>query len=224
MRIFLAPPYPGGSANQSARQAFEVLRKAGVASARTGEGIRDEAVVLVDLRDVAKSLAVLEKAQIRVLDSASNTTLATLDTQPRFLVASARSTGMKLLDYAATGMALVLAFTALMTAGVGPISIKKLPHASELALVRWYLVLPPLDFVGPANDPYRLAIVSGAALLSRWLPVAPDAPASRKNGASPDLARARAVGAFCRSPHPLARHQPSAHGNGISEKITGDGS
>jgi hypothetical protein len=53
-------------------------------------------------------------------------------------------------------------------------------------------VLPPLHFVGPANDPYRLAIVSGAALLSRWLPAAPDDPVSRKkNGASPDSARKR---------------------------------
>jgi hypothetical protein len=94
---FIEPPYLGGSADQSARQAFEVLRKAGVASARTGESISDQAVVLVDLPDVAKALAVLGKARIRVLDSPSNTTLATLDTQPRLLVASARSAGMKLL-------------------------------------------------------------------------------------------------------------------------------
>ena len=73
--MFLEPPYPAASADQCARQAFEVLRKAGVASARTGESIRDEAVVLVDLPDVAKALAVLGKARIQVLYSASNTKL-----------------------------------------------------------------------------------------------------------------------------------------------------
>jgi hypothetical protein len=44
-------------------------------------------------------------------------------------------------------------------------------HAATLALVGWYLMLPPLQFVGPANDPYSLAIVDGAAPLSRWLPM-----------------------------------------------------
>jgi hypothetical protein len=102
---------------------------------------------------------VLGKARIRVLDSASNTTLATLDTQLRFLVASARSTGMKLLDHAATGMALALALVALIIAGGGPISIRKLPDASALALVRWYLVLPPLHLSAserPLQASYRL--------------------------------------------------------------------
>jgi hypothetical protein len=32
-------------------------------------------------------------------------------------------------------------------------------------------MLPPLNFVGPANDPYSLAIVDSAAPLSRWLPM-----------------------------------------------------
>jgi hypothetical protein len=82
MRIFLEPPYLGGSADQCARQAFQVLREAGVASARTGENISDQAVAFVDLPDVAKALAVLGKARMRVLDSASNTTLSTLDIQP----------------------------------------------------------------------------------------------------------------------------------------------
>jgi len=47
----------------------------------------------------------------------------------------------------------------------------KLRYAGALSLVGWYLMLPPLRFVGPANDPYSLAIVDGAASLSRWLPV-----------------------------------------------------
>ena len=81
MRIFIEPPYLGGSVDQSV-QACEVLREAGVASARTGATIADYAVALVDLPDVAKALAVLGKARIRVLDSASNTTLSTLDIQP----------------------------------------------------------------------------------------------------------------------------------------------
>jgi hypothetical protein len=45
----------------------------------------------------------------------------------------------------------------------------KLHHAAALALTGWYLMLPPLHFVGPASDPYSLAIVDSAAPLSRWL-------------------------------------------------------
>jgi hypothetical protein len=44
-------------------------------------------------------------------------------------------------------------------------------HATALALVGWYLMLPPLHFVGPANHPYSLAIVDSAAPLSGWLPM-----------------------------------------------------
>ena len=44
-------------------------------------------------------------------------------------------------------------------------------YAAALALVSWYLMLPPLQFVGPANDPYSLAIVDSAAPLSQWLPM-----------------------------------------------------
>jgi hypothetical protein len=43
-------------------------------------------------------------------------------------------------------------------------------HAAALALVGWYLMLPPLQFVGPGND-YSLAIVDSAAPLSQWLPM-----------------------------------------------------
>jgi inorganic pyrophosphatase/exopolyphosphatase len=65
MRIFIEPPYEAQSI-----KAFEVLREAGVASARTGESISNQAVVLVDLPDLAKALAVFGKAEMRaVLDS-----------------------------------------------------------------------------------------------------------------------------------------------------------
>ena len=47
----------------------------------------------------------------------------------------------------------------------------KLRYAAALALVGWYFMLPPLQFVGPGNDPYSLAIVDDAAPLSRWLPM-----------------------------------------------------
>jgi hypothetical protein len=151
MGIFIPTPYLGGSADQSARQAFEVLREAGVAFARTGESTSDQAVVLVDLPDLAKALAVLGKARMGVLDSASKTTLSTLDTQPRFLVASSGITGRKPLRHAVTGTALALA--ALIIAGVGP-SRRFILSAQR-------------------TTPYRLAIVSGAALLSRWLPFTP---------------------------------------------------
>jgi hypothetical protein len=43
-------------------------------------------------------------------------------------------------------------------------------HAAALGLVVWYLMLPPLRFVGPAND-FSLAIVDSAAPLSQWLPM-----------------------------------------------------
>ena len=70
MGIFIRTPHLGGSADQSARQAFEVLREAGIASARPGGIIDYYAVVLVDLPDAAKALAVLGKSGIRaVLDS-----------------------------------------------------------------------------------------------------------------------------------------------------------
>jgi hypothetical protein len=58
MRIFIEPPYFGGSVDQSVRQAFEVLGEAGVASARPGCTINDRAVVLVDLPKLAKAPAV----------------------------------------------------------------------------------------------------------------------------------------------------------------------
>jgi hypothetical protein len=70
MGIFIRTPYLGGSADQSARQAFEVLREARIASARPGGTIDYYAVVLVDSPDMAKALEVLGKAGIRaVLDS-----------------------------------------------------------------------------------------------------------------------------------------------------------
>src|ERR1700720_158532 len=39
----------------------------------------------------------------------------------------------------------------------------KLRYAAALALVGWYFMLLPLQFVGPGNDPYGLAIVDDAA-------------------------------------------------------------
>jgi hypothetical protein len=44
-------------------------------------------------------------------------------------------------------------------------------HTAALTLLGWYLMLPPLQIVGPANDPYSLAIVDSAAPLSEWLPM-----------------------------------------------------
>jgi hypothetical protein len=67
MRIFIEPPYLGGSVDQSGRQAFEVLREAGVASARPGGTIGDYAVVFVTPRDVAQAFAVLRKSGMRAM-------------------------------------------------------------------------------------------------------------------------------------------------------------
>jgi hypothetical protein len=49
--------------------------------------------------------------------------------------------------------------------------LMKLRHAAALALIGWYLMLPPLQFVGPGNDAYSVAIVDDTAPLSRWLPM-----------------------------------------------------
>jgi hypothetical protein len=67
MRVFIEPSYLGGSVDQSVRQAFEVLREAGIASARPGGSIGDYAIVFVNPRDVAKSFAVLRKSGMRAM-------------------------------------------------------------------------------------------------------------------------------------------------------------
>ena len=41
-------------------------------------------------------------------------------------------------------------------------------HAAALSLVGWYLMLPPLQFVGPGNDPYSLA-KDVETLIGIWL-------------------------------------------------------
>jgi hypothetical protein len=46
-----------------------------------------------------------------------------------------------------------------------------LHHTAALALTGWYLMLPPLHFIGPGNDPHSVAIVDDTAPLSRWLPM-----------------------------------------------------
>jgi cytosine/adenosine deaminase-related metal-dependent hydrolase len=67
MRIFIEPSYLGDSVDQSGRQAFELLREAGVSSARPGSNIDYYAVVLVDLPDAAKALEALGKAGMRAM-------------------------------------------------------------------------------------------------------------------------------------------------------------
>ena len=67
MRIFIEPSYLEGSVDQSGRQAFELLREAGVTSARPGGNIDYYAVVLVDLPDAAKALEALGKAGMRAM-------------------------------------------------------------------------------------------------------------------------------------------------------------
>jgi hypothetical protein len=61
--------------------------------------------------------------------------------------------------------------------------------AGPLSLVGWYLMLPPLQFVGPASDPYSLAIVDSAAPLSRWLPMMTFKTLQECDNFSPHLAR-----------------------------------
>jgi hypothetical protein len=67
MRIFIEPPYLGGSADQSGRQAFEVLREA-------GSPLRDSAALLTTMPScwsIYQMLQRLGKSGIRaVLDPA----------------------------------------------------------------------------------------------------------------------------------------------------------
>jgi hypothetical protein len=53
MKIFVQPSEIGGSLNNIAQQAHDILLKAGIASARLGGIINDQGVVLVDIVDVS---------------------------------------------------------------------------------------------------------------------------------------------------------------------------
>jgi hypothetical protein len=67
MRIFVQPPEIGGSLNNVAQQAHNILRKAGIASTRLGGIINDQGVVLVDSADVPGALKVLTRAGLRAV-------------------------------------------------------------------------------------------------------------------------------------------------------------
>jgi hypothetical protein len=71
MRILIQPPHVWGSPNQVGRVAYKVLQNFDVSSARPGAIVGDQAVVLVAKPDMARALAVLQKAGVRaVRDSA----------------------------------------------------------------------------------------------------------------------------------------------------------
>lgn len=65
-RIFVQPR-SGSSFHNIAQEAYDVLRKAGIASARLGGIINGQGVVLVDLVDVAESLEALKVAGLRAV-------------------------------------------------------------------------------------------------------------------------------------------------------------
>jgi hypothetical protein len=66
MRILIQPPYVGGSSDQVARQAFDILREAACISfVCSGGTIDDCAFVIVDPTEVSAAIAALEKAGMR---------------------------------------------------------------------------------------------------------------------------------------------------------------
>jgi hypothetical protein len=71
MRILIQPPHVWGSPSQVVHIAYKVLRNFEVSSARRGAIVGDQAVVLVAKRDVARALAVLEKAGMRAVRDSS---------------------------------------------------------------------------------------------------------------------------------------------------------
>jgi hypothetical protein len=66
MRILIQPPYIGGSSDQIARQAFDILREtARISFVCSGGTINNYAFVIVDPTDVPEALAALGKAGMR---------------------------------------------------------------------------------------------------------------------------------------------------------------
>jgi len=67
MRILIQPPYIGGSSDQIARQAFDILREtARISFVCSGGTINNNyAFVIVDPTDVPEALAALGKAGMR---------------------------------------------------------------------------------------------------------------------------------------------------------------
>ena len=67
MKIFVQPPEIGGSHNEIAQRAHDILGKAGIASARLGGMINVNGVVLVDQIDVPQALKALTRAGLRAV-------------------------------------------------------------------------------------------------------------------------------------------------------------
>jgi hypothetical protein len=62
MRIFVKPSKNEASTDNIVQEAFDALRRAGIASARLGGFINDQGVVLVDGADRAFALTMLNRA------------------------------------------------------------------------------------------------------------------------------------------------------------------
>jgi hypothetical protein len=65
MRVFIQPRNLSGTVDQTIRQALEILREAGIQSAREGGSINDRAIVLVAPKEIPEALTVLGNAGIR---------------------------------------------------------------------------------------------------------------------------------------------------------------
>jgi hypothetical protein len=65
-RIFVQPP-SGRSFHNIAQEALDILRKAGITSARLGGIINNQGVVLVDLPDASEALETLLLAGLRAV-------------------------------------------------------------------------------------------------------------------------------------------------------------
>jgi hypothetical protein len=67
MRIFVQPSEIGGSLKNIVQEAYEILRKAEIASSRVGGFIDEQGVVLVELADVPAALKALTRGGLRAV-------------------------------------------------------------------------------------------------------------------------------------------------------------
>ena len=67
MRIYIQPPHLSGSVEQSIQTAHQLLHESSIFSARLGSIINERGVLLIEARDIAKALAVLNDAGMRAV-------------------------------------------------------------------------------------------------------------------------------------------------------------
>ena len=67
MRIYLQPPHPSGSVDQSVRIAHQLLHNFHIASARPAGIVNEQGVILIEAHDIMKALDLLREAGLRAV-------------------------------------------------------------------------------------------------------------------------------------------------------------